>query len=87
MASQGAADRKILSQLIGIVDQLILEWYPGLSDRLEQRVSCSQCLKMDIPDPYELKVDQLIPLIADQRLSHTCGAQHDVQLIEIVPVS
>lgn len=40
---------------------------------------------MDIPDPYEFKVDQLIPLIADQRLSHTCGAQHNVQLIEIVP--
>ena len=31
LASQGAAGRKILSQLIGIVDQLILEWYPGLS--------------------------------------------------------
>ena len=40
---------------------------------------------MDIPDPYEFKVDQLMPLIADQRFSHTCGAQHNVQLIEIVP--
>ena len=31
LASQGAAGCKILSQLIGIVDKLILEWYPGLS--------------------------------------------------------
>ena len=85
MASQGAAGRKILAQVIGIVDQLISEWYPGLTVQLEQRVPCSECLKLDIPDPYEFKVDQLLPLIADQKLNHKCGAQHNVQLIEIVP--
>ena len=85
LASQGAAGRKLLAQVIGIVEQLISEWYPGLSVQLEQRVPCSECLKLDIPYPYEFNIDHLLPLIADQKLNHKCGAQRNVQLAEIVP--
>ena len=30
-------------------------------------------------------VEQLIPLIADHKLSHYCGSNHTVQLMKIVP--
>ena len=52
---------------------------------LEQRVPCPECLKRDIANPCEFKVDQLLPLIADHKLIHKCGANHEIQLIEIVP--
>ena len=85
MASQGAEGRKILGQLIDIVEQLISEWYPGLNGELEQKVPCIECIKSDIPNPYEFKVDQLLPLIADHKLTHKCGSEHNVKLLEIVP--
>ena len=85
VASQGAEGRKILGQLIDIVEQLISEWYPGLHGELEQRVLCIECIKSDVPSPFEFKVDQLLPLIADHKLTHKCGGDHDVKLVEIVP--
>ena len=85
MASQGAEGRKILGQLIDIVEQLISEWYPGLSGELEQRAPCIECIKNDIPNPYEFKVDQLLPYIAEHKLTHKCGGDHNVKLVEIVP--
>ena len=85
MTSQGADGCKILGQLIDIVQQLISEWYPGLSGELEQRVPCIECIKSDIPNPYEFKVDQLLPPIADYKLTCKCGHNHNVKLVEIVP--
>ena len=85
LASTGSKGCKVLGQLIDIVEKLISEWYPGLGDKVEQRVPCSECLKDSNPRPYEFKVEQLMPLIADHKLSHHCGADHTVQLIEIVP--
>ena len=85
LASQGFKGCKILGQLIDIVEKLIYEWYSGLDSKIEQRVPCSECLKDNIPHPYEFKVKQLIPLIADHNLSHHCGNKHTVQLMEIVP--
>ena len=76
---------RILGQLTGIVEQLISEWYPGLSGELEQKVPCIECIKSDIPNPYEFKVDQLLPLIADHKLTYKCEGEHDVKLVEIVP--
>ena len=85
IASQGEEGRKILGQLIDIVEQLISEWYPGLNGELEQRVPCIECIKNEVPAPFEFKVDQLLPFIADHKLTHTCGGKHNVKLIEIVP--
>ena len=85
LASQGGDGHKILGQLTDIVVELISEWYPGLSSRLEQRVPCPECLKIDNPNPYEFVVEQLLPLVADHKMTHICGANHEVQLIEIVP--
>ena len=85
MASRGAEGCKILGQLIDIVEQLISEWYPGLSGELEQRAPCIECIKNDIPNPYEFKVDQLLPYIAEHKLTHKCGSKHNVKLVEIVP--
>ena len=84
-ALQGTRGREIFGQLIDIVEQLISEWYPGLRCQLDQRVPCSECLRLDNPNPYEFKVEELISLIADNKLSHHCGNNHTVQLIEIVP--
>ena len=85
MASQGAEGCKILGQLIDIVEQLISEWYPGLSGELEQRAPCIECIKNDIPNPYEFRVDQLLPHIIEHKLTHKCGGKHNVKLVEIVP--
>ena len=85
LASQGTRGREILGQLIDIVEQLISEWYPGLRCQVDQRVPCSECLKIGNPNPYEFRVEQLIPLIADHKLTHHCDNNHTLQLIEIVP--
>ena len=81
--SQGIEGRNMLCQLIDIVEKLISEWYPGLSDELEHTVPCPECLKSDITNPYEFKVDQLLPLIAGHKLTHKCDANHEVQLFLI----
>ena len=85
LASQGSKGCRILGQLIDIVEKLISEWYPGLSNKIEQRIPCLECVKDSNPHPYEFKVEQLLPLIAEHKLSHECGANHTVQLMEIVP--
>ena len=85
LASQGAEGRKILGQLIDIVEQLISEWYPGLNGELEQKVPCIECIKCGVPSPHEFKVDQLLPLIAEHKLINKCGGHHEVRLVEIVP--
>ena len=85
VASQEAEGRKILGQLIDIVKQLISEWYPGLNGELEQRVPCIECIKKEVPSLFEFKVDQLLPLITYHKLTHKCGSDHDVKLVEIVP--
>ena len=85
LASQGAEGHKILGQLIDIVEHSIPEWYPGLNGELEQKVPCIECIKYGVPSPYEFKVDQLLPLIADHKLINKRGFGHEVRLIEIVP--
>ena len=85
LASQGTRGHEILGQLIDIVEQLISEWYPGLRCQLDQRVPCSECLRTDNPNPYQFKVEELMLLIADNKLSHQCSNNHTVQLINIVP--
>ena len=85
LASQGAEGRKILGQLIDIVEQLISEWYPGLNGELEQKVPCIECIKCGVPSPHEFKVDQLLPLIPDHKLINRCSDGHEVRLVEIVP--
>ena len=85
MCSPTAKGRNVLGQLIDAVEMLISEWYPGLSSSVEQRVPCLECLKNGITNPYEFKVEQLLPLIANHKLTHSCGNDHKVQLIELVP--
>ena len=85
LASQGVKGCRIFGQLIDIVEKLISEWYPGLSNKLEQRVPCSECLRGTSLDPCEFKVEQLIPLVAEHKLSYQCNSNHTVQLIDIVP--
>ena len=85
LASQGAEGCKMLRQLIDIVEKLISEYYPELRSELEQWVPCPECLKVDVPNPYEFKIDQLMALIADHDFTHICDANHKVHLIEIVP--
>ena len=85
VCSPTSRGRNLLGQLIDTVQLLISEWYPGLSSSLEQRVPCLECLKSGIANPHEFKVDQLLPLIAGHKLTHECGANHKVHLIELVP--
>ena len=85
VCSPTARGRNVLGQLIDIVELLISEWYPGLSSDLEQRVPCLECHKRDIANPCEFKIDQLLLLIANHKLTHECDANHKVQLIELVP--
>ena len=85
VCSPTAKGRNVLGQLIDVVELLVSEWYPELSSNLEQRVPCLECVKKGITNPYEFKVDQLLPLIADHKLTHKCGVNHKVQLIELVP--
>ena len=85
VCSPTSRGRDVLGQLVDTVELLISEWYPGLSSDLEQRVPCLECLKSGIANPYEFKIDQLLPLVADHKLTHECAANHKVQLIELVP--
>ena len=82
-ASKTVEGCRILSQLIDIVEQLISEWYPGLIS--EQRAPCPECVKNDISNLDEFRVDQLLPFIADHKLTHKCVGEHNVNLVEIVP--
>ena len=85
LASQGAEGCKMLGQLIDIVEQLISEWYPELNVALEQKVPCVECIKCGALNPHEFKVDQLLPLIVDNKLINKCYGGHEVKLVEIVP--
>ena len=86
MCSPTAEGRKILGQLIDLVEQLISEWYPGLAGELDHKVPCYECAKSGAPNPFEFKVDNLLPLIAEHKLSTNCGGCNKVlQLINLVP--
>jgi len=77
--------RKMLGQLVDLVEQLISEWYPGLARELNQKVPCHECVKFDSLNPYEFEVDHLLPLIAEHNLFTECGASHKVEIIDLVP--
>ncbi|XP_065919794.1 leucine-rich repeat serine/threonine-protein kinase 2-like [Dysidea avara] len=78
--------RRVFGQLIDYVEQLISEWYPGLEGELDHIVPCHECIKSGAAEPYEFKVDELLHLIADHKLSTECGVCHSTQqLIDLVP--
>ena len=85
MTSQGVEGCNMLCQLIDIVEKLISEWYPGLSDELEHIAPCPKCRKSGIASPHEFRVNELLPLITNHKLTHVCNANHKIQLVEIVP--
>ena len=83
--SSTIAGRRILSHLVDTVEQLITEWYPGLAGVVEQMVPCCECLRANVSNPYEFRVDQLLPLVANNKLTTECGLSHKVQLVDLVP--
>ena len=86
MCSPTAAGHRIFGELIDLIEHLISEWYPGLVSELEHKVPCFLCARSGISDPYEFKVDHLLSLIADNKMSIMCGTCNKVlQLINIVP--
>ena len=86
MCSPTPEGRKVLGQLIDLVEQLISEWYPGLHSELDHIVPCYECAKASVNDPFEFKVDHLLPLIAANQLYTECGdCGKKLQLIKLVP--
>ena len=86
MCSPTAEGRKVLGQLIDLVEQLISEWYPGLAGELDHKVPCYKCAKSGVPNPFEFRVDTLLPLVAEHRLSTVCVVCNKVlHLINLVP--
>ena len=85
MCSNNQEGRKVLGELTDLVEQLISEWYPGLSKGLDQKVPCHECIRTDSPNPYEFKVDHLLSLVAENDLHTECGRGHKVQLTDLVP--
>ena len=77
--------RRIFGRLVDTVEQLITEWYPGLAGVVEQKALCCECLRTNVSIPFEFRVDQLLPLVADHKLTTECGLSHKVQLIDLVP--
>ena len=77
--------RRVFSQLVSSVENLISEWYPVLAGELKQMVPCCECLRASVSNPFEFSVDQLLPLVTDHKLTTKCGMSHKVQLIDIVP--
>ena len=101
VASPTSAGKKVISQLVDMVLQLVEEWYPGLQDAgigrmfgtgIEQRVPCMECAKLGVPVPYEFKVETCLTQIAANKVSIKClyyrddpSKCHEVSLAEIVP--
>ena len=86
MCSLTAAGCRVLGNLIDIVEQLISDWYPGLRGEVEYKVPCYECATFGAYDPYEFKVDQLLPLIAEHKMCINCsGCNNILQLMFLVP--
>jgi len=77
--------RQIFGHLVETVEQLITEWYPGLAGVVEQNAPCCECHRANASKPFEFKVDQLLPLVSNHKLTTECGMSHKVQLIDLVP--
>ena len=77
--------RRIFGHLVDTVEQLITEWYPGLAGVVKQKAPCCKCLETDVSKPFEFRVDKLLDLVADHKLTTECGLSHKVQLIDVVP--
>jgi len=77
--------RRIFCHLVETIEQLITEWYPELATVVEQKVPCCECLRANVSNPFEFRLDQLLPLVANHKLTTECGISHKVQLIDLVP--
>ena len=82
--------RNVFGQLIDIVENLILEWYPGLERNYTSLVPCSECIRNNLDTVKEFKVEKLLLQILDNKSVISCydkeGVEtHDVQLMDLVP--
>jgi len=91
VACPNIAGKKIVGQLVDLVVSLVNEWYPGLTEGLEQKVPCYECLKQGRARPFEFKVEQCLPIIARTKTIE-CGyfhndppKNHTVSLADILP--
>ena len=98
IASANNAGKKIIGQLVDLVVSLVGEWYPGLhggknvSNGLEQKVPCFECMKEGRKKPFEFEVEQCLHVIAENEMIMECGyfcddpaKNHMVSLADVVP--
>ena len=83
---------KIVSHMVDLVLALIEEWYPGLSEGINQKVPCFECVKIERAEPFEFEVEQCLSVISRNETSMECGyfrnepaRNHTVALTDIVP--
>ena len=90
--------KRIIGQLVDLVISLSSELYPGLAEShhgansMEQRIPCSECIKMERSKPFEFQSEQCLQAIAQNLSSIDCeyhcdnpAENHTVSLADIVP--
>ena len=98
VASTNNAGKKYIGQVVALVETLINTWYPNLlrdtcvSNSIEHRVPCFECVKQGRANPFEFKVEQCVPLINKNEITIKCSyftekqsRNHTVLLSDVVP--
>ena len=83
MCSRTTEGKKLLCELVDIVNKLISEWYPELAEKTVHKVPCHVCVETGDPNPCEFKVRML--MVKVHKLTTVCKASHQVKLVDLVP--
>ena len=91
VVTPGCEGCKVYGQLIGLVSNLVEEWYPGLlcqqtaEQGLEQRIMCYQCRTEGISVPHVFSKESLVQYIKASSAHVPCPKGHEVALVDLVP--
>lgn len=88
VTSPNREGHRIFQTLIRCVAYIIKTWYPALDNgflvTLGQKVACFECVQLDRPHPFEFIAEDVLSQLARNETSMACGANHTVNLGDII---